>query len=757
MTGPVVPAGRAGGEVRVFRPGRPGVCAGRVVWAGTVGGRDDAALVVLEDPSWEPPQGGVVRWGSTVTYRPGIRCESWGLPALAQREDRPAELWQPSGTLNPGDRYVGDRYVMNVDGHPPSDRDGSPWGGMSGAALFCGDLLAGVIASDPAGLGHSRLEAVPAYVLLADPGFRAVLAEHTGQTSAVLEPIEYQQLTEPADPITATQGASPAALLRARRQVVPFHGRDPILRDLHAWAGRPGFGAHLLHAAGGQGKTRLALHLAGQLAAAGWAVVWLDARAGADQLAGIKDAATPLLVVIDYAESRTRQVSALLEECARHEGGSPLKVVLLARTAGSWWQTLREESPAAEALLEGAAVLDLPALEPGPGAQADAYQQAATAFAAALAVLPGWQQRPWRQMAAALPGPPARRAGLDNALTLHMTALADLLDRAVGPPADDRPGDSDDGGDGDGQGGARKVEDRLLVHERRYWRATATGNDLYPAVSMATLADALAAAVGLGAADRRQADALLARVPGLSDQPRDRRDRVRAWITGLYPPAVQQAPWGGLQPDRLAERFLGRHLTDHPDLADHLIIDATSAQVTQLLTVYARAAAHPVFEHRLDEALTGLCARHPQVTTEPAIQVVTQIEAPGPLLAALQRMIDDPATTPADLVRWSGELPRTSYALAGWAADLSTRLVDHQRRQTDPSSLPDLATSLNNQSVQLGDLGRGEEALEAITEAVTIRRTLAQIRPAVHQQELEHSLAVMEWLNISADDAAEPS
>ncbi|WP_405149051.1 hypothetical protein OG589_13250 [Sphaerisporangium sp. NBC_01403] len=111
-----------------------------------------------------------------------------------------------------------------------------------------------------------------------------------------------------------------------------------------------------------------------------------------------------------------------------------------------------------------------------------------------------------------------------------------------------------------------------------------------------------------------------------------------------------------------------------------------------------RAAAHPVFEHRLDEALTGLCARHPRVTAEPAIQVVTQVEAPGPLLAVLQHLLDDRTTTPADLVRWSGELPRTSYALAGWAADLSTRLVDHYRGQTDPSDLPDLAASLKGPS-----------------------------------------------------------
>ena len=48
--------------------------------------------------------------------------------------------------------------------------------------------------------------------------------------------------------------------------------------------------------------------------------------------------------------------------------------------------------------------------------------------------------------------------------------------------------------------------------------------------------------------------------------------------------------------------------------------------------------------------------------------------------------------------------------------------------------------SLNNQSVFLADLGRREEALAAIEEAVTIRRALAQVRPAVFASRYASSL-----------------
>ncbi|MFD0350990.1 hypothetical protein ACFQ0M_43070 [Kitasatospora aburaviensis] len=50
--------------IGVYRPGWPEVFRGRVVWRGTSGGRDDAALVEITDGRWQPPGGAAVRWGS---------------------------------------------------------------------------------------------------------------------------------------------------------------------------------------------------------------------------------------------------------------------------------------------------------------------------------------------------------------------------------------------------------------------------------------------------------------------------------------------------------------------------------------------------------------------------------------------------------------------------------------------------------------------------------------------------------------------
>ncbi|MFF4230069.1 tetratricopeptide repeat protein, partial [Streptomyces sp. NPDC001820] len=743
----VVPA--PGGTVSMFHPGKTPSWTGTVVWRGTPGGRDDAALVRIDDPDWAPLSGAPARWGRLVTHQPGTACEAWGMPELVQRPDRAVDTLQPSGTLNPGDRYVANRYVMSLAQHPPAPTadESSPWGGMSGAALFCGELLTGVITSDPAGRAHAFLEAVPAYVLMHDPGFRIALAEHGPEIGTALEPVEWQHLAEAADTIAATGlVGSPAALLRARRQVVPFRGRTDLLNDLHAWSQEEGFCARLIHGPGGQGKTRLAQHLADTLAVQRWTTLWLRADAAAETLAVLSAASVPLLVVIDYAESRTPQLAALLEAAARHGGRSPFKLLLLARTAGDWWQELHASSPTAEELLDGADTITLLALEPVPGtSRAQAYHQAVHGYAKHLPRVRGWQHQDWPALATRLTTPQADRPGLDRpgletALTLHMTAMADLLDTAdqgpVGALVPVTTGAATPTAD------TREVEDRLLVHEQRYWTNTAAAHGLHPTLSMSTLIDALAAAFLLGAENRDQADALLRRVRGLDDQSSDRRGAVRGWIAALYPATSGVGPWGTLQPDRLSERFIGRRLEKEPGLASHLAPGATEAQLAQLLTIYTRAAAHRVFQHRLDPHLTALCVNHSAILAELAIDVATQTEAPQPMLQALQQVADAPGTTLSDLVRLADRLPGTSHNLADWAAHLAQLITDHQRTRsrTDPDHLPDLAGSLNNLSIRLSDLGRREEALDAITKAVSIRRKLAQQRPDAFLPDLAGSL-----------------
>ncbi|MEU0924532.1 tetratricopeptide repeat protein [Streptomyces malaysiensis] len=597
---------------------------------------------------------------------------------------------------------------------------------MSGAPLFCGDLLAGVIAADPAGRAHAHLESVPAYVLTHNPDFRTALTTHAPEADATLEPVEWQHLAEPA--ARTHLMSSPAALLQARRQIVPFRGRTTLLADLDTWAQEDGFGARLLYGPGGQGKTRLAQHFADILTAGGWTALWLRADATVDALAGLSAAAVPLMVIIDYAETRTPQLTTLLEAAAQHTTDSAFKVLLLARAAGDWWNDLHAATATAEELLDGTRTIPLPALEPEPDdSRTHAYHQAIHSYAAHLPQVRGWQHHDWPALATRLTTRTPNgldRPGLDTALTLHMTALADLLDSTTGATAD-----------------AASVEDRLLVHERRYWTTTATAHHLHPSLTTSTLTDALAAAHLLGADSHGEADTILRHVPALADQTTDRIHAVRRWIAALYPSPTPGRPWGTLQPDRLAEHFIGRHLLHTPALAHHLGPTITERQAIHLLTLYSRAAAHPTLRH-LAPHLTFLCTDYASTLAGPALDVATQTEHPQPLIDALHHITDNPTTLPTHLKLLANRLPHTSYNLAPYAEHLTQRLVEHDRTRAhhDSTHLPDLAMSLNNLSVRLGALGRWEEGLEASEEAVEIRRELAQTRPDAFLPKLAGSL-----------------
>ena len=209
---------QVGTEVTVFRPGDAATSAGSVVWSGTAGGRDDAALILVEQ-SWQSPRSRAVRWGRLVTDRPGRRCEAWGVPERAQQGDGFVDLAQVSGRVNPGDRRISNRYVMAIEGHRP-DVGGSPWGGLSGAAVFSGDLLLGVVMADEADSGHTRLVLVPAYVLHHDEKFRLALAHH-GVAPEGLTPVEFAELSEPALSVPKLL-PSPGWLLHPSLEVVPF-------------------------------------------------------------------------------------------------------------------------------------------------------------------------------------------------------------------------------------------------------------------------------------------------------------------------------------------------------------------------------------------------------------------------------------------------------------------------------------------------------------------------------------------------------
>ena len=215
----------------------------RLAWQGGPG--LDAALLRCA-PRAQPDV--PVRWGQLIASRPGVACEAAGFPRSMRQDDGLRDVEHMRGEINPGTGLLGGRVYVDIAGAPPQP---GGWDGMSGAALWCGPVLVGVVAYDPVAFASERLAAEPAWRLAADPEFRAILGGN-----AI---VEVAELARPR-PRPGARGG-PAHLLRAEARTARFRSRAIELARLEAWCQGPGVRIQLLTGSGGQGKTRLAQEL----------------------------------------------------------------------------------------------------------------------------------------------------------------------------------------------------------------------------------------------------------------------------------------------------------------------------------------------------------------------------------------------------------------------------------------------------------------------------------------------------------------
>ena len=404
-------------------------------------------------------------------------------------------------------------------------------------------------------------------------------------------------LVEPA-------GSSPAGLLDPRRGVVGFVGREDEVAALLAWCwdGTP-HGVRLVTGPGGVGKTRLSVELSARLENRNWQCVRPVDGTEETALATVRRSHRgPVLLVIDYAETRAG-LSGLLRAVAADDG--PVRVLLLARDAGEWWERLAAGERAVRELLAAAGTGDpLPVPVSAGLSNDDVVAAAVPAFAAALGV-----------------DPPARvrvkaEAGAVRVLDLHAAALVAVLrspgERAVVPVR------------------IADVLDDLLGHEARFWQGSAARAGLTEGVGGLTAGDlrqVVAAGALLGAGSRAEAVELLGRVPGMEGSV-----KAAQWLRGLYPPTPGDGGWlGSLAPDRLAERLVVAELGRDPELASGCLSGLDERQALRAITVLGRAAADEEDAAVLLERLLPLVER-----------VVTGLPADLGLLTAISDAIPFP-------------------------------------------------------------------------------------------------------------------
>ncbi len=690
-----------------------------VVW------RDPAAVVALLRcgatlpplPAGSPAP----RWGR-VDGTEKVGCTAVGFPWAATRPGSARDTEQLFGFLPPLSGTVAGVQAITVLTAAPRERPagGSAWAGMSGAGLFAGRFLVGVVVVDPAKFGPDRLHAAPLAPLLQDPEL-ARLLDVVGAVQPVRLPDRlavtadltvglrppYQPLPDDVDPTTA-----PARLLLPGRGIVAFTGRGSQLRELRQWSHGGGrLALRVLTGAGGAGKTRLAAELCARLAGDGFDVGFADPGRPGGGLT--LDYDRPTLIVVDDADLHVPLLAQLLTGLAgRPADAPPVRLLLLARHSFGWWDQLsRQAGDLADVYADPA--VDLTGGQLGPDDRRDQYQAAAAAF--------GQLRRPRADGPTRRPEPAGTLSGLPdladpafaNPLLVHMTALLAVFGDPAGPT---------EANAATGPGVREKVLAGVLRCEQARWQDTAD----YPGDTVGTAAVTLATL--LTPASRPATLDALTSIADLADSASE-RGRAADWLHRLYPdPAGWLAP---LRPDLLAEQLLAT-TSDLAGLVAAAHEHGGTTAAAQLLGELTRAGHQPPVAHALDRLLAShLPDLLDQVLADPAGRLT-------PVLDHALHHLPQPAAA-AQLV---GRLPERSISLAGLAATLTGQAVDHhrQRAATDPDAASDLTGSLNNLSKRLAGLGRREEALAAIGEAVDASRRLARARPDAFTPALASSL-----------------
>ncbi|MEU6259334.1 NACHT domain-containing protein [Streptomyces sp. NPDC047043] len=141
----------------VAHPRRAGRVTAEVIWSDP--GQDVALLVTAE----ELPCAAHVRVGHLATEQPLPDCEIVGYPAVQREAGLRLATDQFTGRVLPAAASPRSVLTFSFDGTPATEApDGpSPLAGLSGAPVFAGDVLLGIVTSIPRGRGHLRAEGVP--------------------------------------------------------------------------------------------------------------------------------------------------------------------------------------------------------------------------------------------------------------------------------------------------------------------------------------------------------------------------------------------------------------------------------------------------------------------------------------------------------------------------------------------------------------------------------------------------------------------
>ncbi|MCX5533483.1 NACHT domain-containing protein [Streptomyces sp. NBC_00006] len=177
-------------NIRVAIPGRVDEVPCDLIWRRGDESCDVALLSPRGGTFIDSDETSIIRFGLRLkSLDPIADCQAIGFPRVQRNANGMLDTEQFLGTLKMGARAVGGRHVLDSSYGPPApERDGSPWAGFSGAAVFSEGLIVGIVAHDPAGWKHGRLEVTPITALYADSQFSEALTGSNAKYSFIRIP-----------------------------------------------------------------------------------------------------------------------------------------------------------------------------------------------------------------------------------------------------------------------------------------------------------------------------------------------------------------------------------------------------------------------------------------------------------------------------------------------------------------------------------------------------------------------------------------
>ena len=489
------------------------------------------------------------------------------------------------------------------------------------------------------------------------------------------------------DGLRMPERISPAVLVRAEYGVLPFFGRDVELSKLKDWCGtQDKIAVRILHGPGGMGKTRLLMELIGDLRSDNeqWRAGFLADDAGprlATAISALLRRGQPLLIAIDYAETRQDDLLALFAACRDNLASNRIRIILLARSAGEWSEDLLRKHQSrylsAEGLVE---IQEIMPLAPDPVERGTLAMEARDLFADLL---------PAENAPAALPDLSAEH--YDAVLYIAIAAFHASRGETVGE--------------------REKLLGNLVDRESDYWANHERLSGLHLQGSMLEPAAALFTLLG-----RTTRPSAIEHLECVSYTGGEARRELIADVFQDFLPVEEagqpeRAPIiGAVKPDLVGEHLVARVLRADPNFLEEVLSQPlTGDQDATALTVMGRAALaapelHQPIKHLLESDMERFAA--------PAMDVAIQTNAAfGRTLAALLSQNSDAALA----VRIESRLPAKTVALRDFAV-IVISIIYAQFKQTDKPAREagyqrEFAAVASKLAYRLSEVGRREEAV----------------------------------------------